>query len=253
MKSCIFFITTYFSDYLLVPQKSYDQVKNVLRANGFEFDSNESGHMPAQHVRNKSSTSTAGETMSLPCTPPPLSASELQSRTFEALQQRHIRPTLHTNIRLRQCAGAQNNRSRHFGISNGVTGSTEQHPSSPQPELLLGLVKILIDGPKFLSVTLTDTEQPSILLEEADVAKFPSPDVLLGSKSDVLIPIILDLHDLPLESTGIVWGIASRLVESEEPGLSKPVDMSYLSTARAGTVMVAEAELESALNALNKK
>ena len=215
--------------------------------------------MHAQHVRNKSSTSTAGDTTSLPSTPPPLSANELQSRTFAALEQRNIRPSLHTDIRLLQCAGAQNNRTRHLGssgiggISNGVNGSTGQHPSSPQPELLLGLVRILIDGPKFLSVTLTDTEQPSILLEEAAVAKFPSPDVLLGSKSDVLIPIILDLQDLPLESTGIVWGIASRLVESDEPGLSKPVDMSYLSTARAGTVIVAEADLDGALSALSKK
>jgi hypothetical protein len=60
----------------------------------------------------------------------------------------------------------------------------------------------------------------------------------------------LDLRDLPLESTGIVCGVASRLVGGTKVGLLQAVEMSYLSTARAGTVMVAEEELDRALAAL---
>lgn len=74
--------------------------------------------------------------------------------------------------------------------------------------------------------------------------------MLLGSKDDILIPITLDLRGLPLESTGIVCGVASRLVGGTTAGLEGPVEMSYLSTARAGTVMVAEEEIERAIWAL---
>ena len=212
--------------------------------------------MHAQHIRNKSSTSSAG-VASLPSPQPPMTTIELQSRTFAALEQRNIRPFVDKNIRLLQCAGTHSDHTRHLGssgvggISNSAGGANGRHPSIPNAEIQAGLVKILIDNPRFLSITLTDTEQPSILVEESHIAKFSSPNILLGSQSDVLVPIILDLHDLPLESTGIVWGVAYRLVESDEPGLNKPVDMSYLSTARAGTVMVAEAELDGALRALS--
>ena len=74
--------------------------------------------------------------------------------------------------------------------------------------------------------------------------------MLLGSKDDFLIPITLDLRELPLESTGIVCGVAGRLVGGTAGLLESPVEMSYLSTARAGTVMVAEDELARALAAL---
>jgi hypothetical protein len=116
---------------------------------------------------------------------------------------------------------------------------------------------------------------------------------------DVLIPIILDLRDLPLEATGIVCGVAGRLAQGtalhsssepshhprevrhriEEEGSLSPkttrlgtsssqvgqqmegewktsqsrdeaVEISFLSTARAGTVIVRERELERAIRAL---
>ena len=61
---------------------------------------------------------------------------------------------------------------------------------------------------------------------------------------------MLDLRELPMESTGIVCGVAGRLVGATSAQLEIPVEMSYLSTARAGTVMVGEGELERALSAL---
>jgi hypothetical protein len=98
-------------------------------------------------------------------------------------------------------------------------------------------------------LTLTDTEPASLLLDHTLLPNFPS-DILLGSKDDFLIPITLDLRDLPMESTGIVCGVAGRLVGGTRGSLDRPVEMSYLSTARAGTVMVGEDELKRALVAL---
>ena len=126
--------------------------------------------------------------------------------------------------------------------SNGSDGS-----------LYLGLVKCLVAKPQFLSVTLMDSEPASLLLQKEMLALFGADDTLLGSKEDVLIPIILDLRELPVESTGIVCGVASRLSGDTAAGMlgrTEPVSMSYLSTARAGTVIVAEEDLERAVEAL---
>ena len=73
-------------------------------------------------------------------------------------------------------------------------------------------------------------------------------NVLLGSKDSLLIPIILDLESLPFEATGIVCGIAGRLVGGHN--ILRAIEMSYLSTAKAGTVMVEEEDLEAAVGAL---
>jgi hypothetical protein len=73
----------------------------------------------------------------------------------------------------------------------------------------------------------------------------------LGSKEDYLIPISLNLTPLPIESTGIVCGVAGKLVGDGSHQLIEPVEMSYLSTARTGTVMVDEKDLERAIEAMN--
>jgi hypothetical protein len=85
------------------------------------------------------------------------------------------------------------------------------------------------------------------------LSMFGNDDVLLGSKEDVLIPIVLDLRGLPVDSTGIVCGVAGKLVGGTSGTYfdkNEAVEMSYLSTARAGTVIVAEEDLSRAVEAL---
>ena len=114
----------------------------------------------------------------------------------------------------------------------------------------LGLTKCLIHQPKFLSLTLTEDESASILMEKRLLTNFDvgNDNVLLGSKDELLIPITLDLEPLPFEATGIVCGIAGRLVGGHS--VVQAIEMSYLSTAKAGTVMVEESFLEHAMMAL---
>lgn len=171
---------------------------------------------------------------------------------------------------------------------------------------------------RFLSLTLISDEPISLLLESSLLSNqnLSLSSTLLFSQSststspgegvgpwpgkDVLIPITLDLRDLPLEATGIVCGVAGCLAqgtalhcpsqpahhpqevrnhrEDEEGSLSpktsiidtfpkqigqgagsarkspeaqdEAVEISFLSTARAGTVIVRERELERAIRAL---
>ncbi|CAA9962899.1 hypothetical protein CFE70_006324 [Pyrenophora teres f. teres 0-1] len=233
----IFFITTYFSDYILVPLRHRSQVVQALEERGFQFEKDTSSYVNSfSHSRKHSAASLEVQP---PSTPPPTTISELQTRTFSTLKRRNIVPTVDSSIRLVQCAGRRDNHSRN----NSTTSADDA--------LHLGLVKCLITQPypKFLSLTLTDTESAALLFDHTLLPHF-APDTLLGSRDEFLTPITLDLRDLPMESTGIVCGVAGRLVGETTGQLEEPVEMSYLSTARAGTVMVAEEELERALDAL---
>jgi hypothetical protein len=133
---------------------------------------------------------------------------------------------------------------------------------------------------RFLSLTLTDTEPISVLLEHRLLPRLGRS--LLGSRGDedVLVPITLDLRELPLEASGIVCGVAGRLAQAtrmqglgqgspvEGPGRNERsnggggssrtdpdeggTEISFLSTARAGTVIVKESELDRAMRALGE-
>jgi hypothetical protein len=240
----IFFITTYFSDYILVPLRHRAQVVKALEAQGFQFEDQTSSYINPQHHGRK--TSVSSFEVQPPGTPPPTTISELQTRTFATLKRRNIVPTVDPGIRLVQCAGRRD-------VANGMNQARNRSSmtSAADDALHLGLIKCLIAPPypRFLSLTLTDAEPAALLFDDTLLPNF-TQDVLLGSKDEYLIPIALDLRDLPMESTGIVCGVAGRLVGATSGHLEDPVSMSYLSTARAGSVMVAEEELERALGAL---
>ena len=218
-----------------MPARSRGQVVRALEERGFSFQQSTEAYVnPAAHQRNKSSTSSFGANS--PTTPPPKTVSELQVRTFALLQRHHITPNVDRNIRLVQCAGRR---------------SDPNSSSASELALQLGLTKCLIHQPRFLTLTLTKDEPASLLLEKQHVSHFGPGDVLLGSKDDYLTPITLDLEPLPFEATGIVCGVAGKLAGGGESGpLLGPIEMSYLSTARAGTVMVDVKDLERAMEAL---
>ncbi len=220
-----------------MPAKSRGQVIRALEDRGFAFEKEAEAYVnpSAAHHRNKSSTSSVGA--SSPVSPPPTSISELQARTFALLKRRNIFPKVETDIRLVQCAGRRDD------------------PSSDRVNelaLQIGLLKCLIHQPTFLSLTLTEGEPASILLEKRLISHFKSDNILLGSREDHLIPITLDLEPLPLEATGIICGVAGKLAGNSGGRFLDEVniEMSYLSTARAGTVMVEEKDLARAMEAL---
>jgi hypothetical protein len=187
-----------------------------------------------QTTHHRKGSSTSSFEVRPPSTPPPTSVSDLQKRTFALLQRRNVLPQAYTDIRLVQCAGRKD-----------VPGGS----ANDDIELQHGIVKCLANKPRFLSLTLTDTEPASLLLERRLISEFGA-EVLLGGKENILIPITLDLCELPLEATGIVCGVARKLVGGTAAQVSQAVEMSYLSTARAGTVMLEERELDRAMEAL---
>jgi len=118
------------------------------------------------------------------------------------------------------------------------------------PKLYIALVSALVQQPRFLSVTLAQDDAPSLLVDKSLLWLFGNS--IAGDTEGDLVPIFLDLVDLPLESTGIVCGVAGKLVDemrmSDEA--SHENELSYLSTARAGAVILSGEGSERALQAL---
>ncbi|KAG5291617.1 hypothetical protein I7I48_03476 [Histoplasma ohiense] len=225
----IFFMSTYFSDYILVPRRSKGHVTQALENRGFTFEASSDAFVnSSSNPQRRSSPPSLEAQQSPPLTPPPPTLSELQTRTFAALRKHNIHARVDKSLRIVQCAAQYSSSARR-----------SSSPSILRPSLVTTLI---LDKPRFLSLTLTATDPAaSILLEKRLLPRFSldpiclvppnqlssdfsldesSNNLLLISKDDVLVPIMLDLRDLPLEATGIVCGVASRLAaatQSREP------------------------------------
>lgn len=205
---------------------------------------------PASPLLHRPTSSNSYDFPPTPTTPPPRTVSELQQRTFTLLRTHRITPTVDPSISLVTCAGIKST----LPTPSSTTQTTLQHSlltllTAPTP-------------PRFLSLTLSDSDSASLTLERDLLHAFFPQDVVLGMDGPAQVPVTLDLHSLPLQSTGIVCGVASRLVEgmkgrfgvgmgmSMGMGMAGGFEMSYLSTARAGHVVVYEEELEDAMEIL---
>jgi len=246
----IYFITSYWSDYILVPYNARTRVIRALEDRGFVFEAEndgEAGHMtnPASplmhaHHRNNSSSSSL-DYLASPGTPPPSNVSELHAKTFKTLKKNAISPRA-VDVELVTCAAVKS------------TNASAQ-AADPEGKVQLGLSKCLtaFPSPSFLSLTLTDTESASLTLDKELLQHFAheGDDLLLGKDGPEQVAITLDLQDLPQESTGIVCGVASRLIDGMRGRMGGELfNLSYLSTARAGHVIVYQDEYEDAMASL---
>ncbi|KAK4193056.1 hypothetical protein QBC35DRAFT_372615 [Podospora australis] len=268
----IFFITTYYSDFVLVPAKDRGRVVEALLARGFTFVEDDNGSSSTfasssspTHSRHGSNTDPSSRIAAIRLPSPttlPSSARELQDRTFENLKKQNVVPYLEPGLRLIHCAGreewdAPGGYSERPSLSrggmmngshrNGGRGGQTCWADTVDTKLYASLVAALVSQPKFLSVTLAKGDSPSLLLDRNLRASFG--DSVIGPTDGSLVPIFLDLVDLPFEATGIVSGVAETLV-GEIRG-SPELELSYLSTARAGAVILSSEKSSAALSVLS--
>ena len=220
-----------------MPVRARGQVIQALEKRGFVFERDTATNINiAGQLHEIPHNSSLGYRPPLE-NQPPSSVAELEARTFTLLKGHGITPVVNREIRLVHCAGRRDSPSRH----------------SPQDsELHIGLMRCLIYQPRFLCLTLTQTESASLLLQHTALTNFRSDDILLGNKDTVLIPITLNLQSLPIEAPGIICGVAGKLQEFPAGRIDRAIEMSYLSTAKTGTVVVEERDLEKAVKALRE-
>ncbi|KAI0122832.1 ACT domain-containing protein [Xylariales sp. AK1849] len=252
----IFFITTYYSDFILVPAKDRQTVQQALLARGFEFFEVESTFVaPSMHTRGPSVSSQP------PSTPPPSNIAELQTRTFDLLKRRNVVPYIEDGLSLVVCSGREHLKttqmsdyrrpttSRHATDHGNGNGNRRSWLDNVDTKLYTSLISVLVLQPRFLSMTLAQEDPPSLLLDKSHLGVFG--DSLVGDMTGDLVPIFLDLENLPLEATGIVSGVAGKLVSEmhmADTGASE--QLSYLSTARAGAVILPHEQSMQALEVM---
>ncbi|KAL7811780.1 ACT domain-containing protein [Trichoderma aethiopicum] len=255
----IFFITTYYSDFILVPTKEKQKVVQALLAKGFELSENQSNFVnPSMYAPNNNNSSNSSGSdpdaaaQKPPGTPPPSNDDELQSRTFDLLLKRNVKARIEPDLELVQCSGRETSPLAHpYGHRPSLSrkSSVDYRRSwitHVDTKLYTCLVSALVSQPRFLSLTLAQDDPPSLLLDKTLLPIFD--DSLVGDTEGVLIPIFLDLVNLPFESTGIVCGVAGRLVKGTDTTESS--ELSYLSTARAGTVILSRVQSIRAMDIL---
>ncbi|KAH8882776.1 hypothetical protein GQ53DRAFT_438971 [Thozetella sp. PMI_491] len=244
----IFFITTYYSDFILVPTKDRQSVVQALLSRGFIFSEHESAFKsPVAMTHNRGPSHGSDK----PSTPPPSNILELQNRTFELLKKRNVVPYIEEGLVLVQCSGGKNSSyegySQRPSLARANTGASQRSwVDTIDTKLYTSLITALVSRPKFLSVTLAQDDEPSLLLDKSLVPIFGNS--LVGPTEGNLVPIFLDLVNLPLEATGIVSGVAGKLVQDMD--IQESSELSYLSTARAGAVILSSEQSVRALGIL---
>lgn len=240
----IFFITTYYTDFIMVPTLHRPLVIQALLDQGYEFSAPDQAYFAPTSPSHSCRLSGGGYlAQEPPATPPPSSIAELQTRTFAQLKKRKVVPFIEPGLHLMQCSGKRmHDEWADRPGSNGKRADSGYQMSSRfnsiDLKLYTGLIVALANAPKFISVTLTLEDAPSLLLDKNQLTIFG--DTITGDAEGDLVPIFLNLASLPEGITGIVCGVASKLVDGLllDGGIGIGGELSYLSTARAGAVIL---------------
>jgi hypothetical protein len=257
----IFFITTYYSDFILAPTKERVRIIDALSSKGFEllednsFINRASFSYGGSGSGGGSGNGSSKVRFTAPDQPPD-NVAELQRKTFELLQKRNVAPSLEPGLELLLCGGRDV--SQLAGRYAYYESLTRRKSSIPEPRrvtwadgvdsrLFNCIVSALASQPRFLSVTLAQDDPPSVLMDKKLLSMFG--DSVVGDFESTLIPIFLNLENLPSEVTGVVSGVAGRLVQDMK--VRQMLELSYLSTAKASAVVLPKEQAERALSILD--
>ncbi|PRT53463.1 hypothetical protein B9G98_01083 [Wickerhamiella sorbophila] len=205
----IFFMSTYFSDYLLVPTDVKEKVRDLLEKNNFVFSSLENSYIALQNRSDSSSTS------SLILNDDEDARLEGPTADNKPLETYHLKPAFDQTELL-------------------ITGPRSQ---SDLDLIEFAVLRILARRPCYFSIT-TYADEIALVLEKEDASLFP-PDSLMGSQDELYIPVTLDLRQVPVDVVGVVAEVAAKLEGCKIP-------MSFLSTAMTSTVFITRENAEHA-------
>ncbi|CCG82000.1 Putative uncharacterized protein [Taphrina deformans PYCC 5710] len=254
----ILFITTYFSDYVLVAGRQIRKVRKVLAERGFDFE-----HLSQSFITSAKPVSHGrhAPTHELSRSPSPLELTF--DEDYEDVQETDMEQSSESlSDRIAQEQGVNTLQFLRQGkipvrIAKDtklvMLGSRVQFIDYVMPLTRIFLKKEL---PEFFSITKAPNTSPSLLVTQ-DLASEFDLDTLQGFDSaEVLIPIMLDLSDLEsvggLGGCGIVCGVVDELMQRalrptpssmEQMLIKEELVMSYLSTVVTGNVLVRQQDV----------
>lgn len=223
----LFFLSSHFGHIVLVPFNSKEKVISILAKQDFEFSDISNSYI----VSHKAAAASEE-----PNIPQNKSASNLESCVFKQFKHANIKPEINERINL-LLTGA-----RSGEVTNTILKTAKNISSNNIPD--------------YFCITRTSINEVSLLLPKSSGKRslmgFNSRNIV-GSIQDIIIPITIDLHKLPLDSTGIVAGVASKIVGGVNTSSNSidSVEMNYLSMAMSAIIMIPKENLALVSNILN--
>lgn len=209
----LFYLSSHFTDIVLIPHKAKDQVIQILSKHNFEFSDISNSYIINQRP------------LPLPERQPSDSlANDIETAILRLFRENDIAPKISRKAKL-LLTGA-----RPGEVSNSF----------------LKVARCIGAGilPDYLAITRTSSNEVSLILpgsaKKRESLGFDFRSII-GSAMDIILPITVDLTRLPIDSTGIVAGLASHIINKSE---DSTFEMTYLSMARAGVVMIPEENLQ---------
>ncbi|ODV78023.1 uncharacterized protein CANTADRAFT_7487 [Suhomyces tanzawaensis NRRL Y-17324] len=206
----LFFLSSHFNDIVLVPYSFREKVIHILTKSNFTFTN---------------ANSFVGGFDDTP-KPEVVESPDLETATFRLFENANIKPVINQDVKLLLT-----------GARSGEVNAT-----------ILKAAKVLTSTefiPSYFAITRTSINEVSLILPKSSKKRsrmgFDSKSII-GSAQDIIIPITIDFQKLPLDSTGIVAGVASRLINgfTQYKDEDYVFEMNYLSMAKLGIIMIPE-------------
>lgn len=149
---------------------------------------------------------------------------DLATRAFQVFHEVGVKPKLNKLVRL---------------LLTGARLGQVQNSILKTSKVLLCSKSI----PCYFAVTRTAANEISLILPKLNrerAAMGFNADNIIGLTQDTIVPITIDFAKMPLDCTGIVAGVASKLFNGIVKGNHEDhlYEMSYLSMATSGLIMI---------------
>ena len=210
----LFFISSHFNDIVLIPYDLKQKVINILTKNSFEFLDVSNSYIPtfgASPIATEFDFEQGSK--------------KLEERTFESFKQSQIHPMINNKVKLLLTGSRQGEVNNAIIKSARILSSTETIPN-------------------YFAITRTYYNEVSLVLPKSSKQRIRlgfDSKYIIGSTQDIIIPITIDFSKLPLDSTGIVAGLASKLITAGE----NVSELYYFSMARSGVVMIPQENIDT--------
>lgn len=253
----ILFITTYFSDYVMVAAKAMHKVRKVLLDRGFSVEGQIQSFEGTGEITPAAIISQSVGSSTRSISPEQFDFDEEVDRHLESYMQRS---TESIADHVAQETGVNTLQFLREGkIPVKVLRDTKLRMLGSKISLdAIPMIKLFTrrDLPPFFSITQAPQTSPSLLLTADLIDEFDKSTLLGLDTAEILIPIVLDLSGLEtagvLGGCGIICGVVDELMqravqapESLEQVLEKEeLVMSYLSTVVTGNVLIREQDVE---------
>lgn len=215
-KITLFFLSSHYTDIVLIPFRYKKQVMNILSNHKFQF--------------SEVSRSYIAENMNLPEPTEEdnalrgFTAHDLESNTLKLFKEAGISSVINRKVKLLLTSARRGKTKRSILKAAQCIASNEV--------------------PTYFAITRISNTSVSLILpgsrRERARMGFDYKSII-GSSQETIIPITIDLTKLPLDSTGIVAGVASRLLTSMKSVpdvISSTFEMNYLSMARSAIILI---------------